>query len=67
MITCLGDKNCVFNRVLKKGKRGPSPGPTGFSAQLVKNPSAMQETWFDSWVKKIRWRRDRLPTRVFLG
>ena len=22
---------------------------------------------FDSWVRKIRWRRDRLPTRVFLG
>ena len=23
--------------------------------------------WFDSWVKKICWRRDRLPTLVFLG
>ena len=23
--------------------------------------------WFDSWVRKIRWRRDRLPTPVFLG
>ena len=22
---------------------------------------------FDSWVQKIRWRRDRLPTPVFLG
>ena len=22
---------------------------------------------FDSWVGKIRWRRDRLPTPVFLG
>ena len=21
----------------------------------------------DSWVRKIRWRRDRLPTPVFLG
>ena len=27
----------------------------------------MQETRFDSWVGKIRWRRDRLPTPVFLG
>ena len=36
-------------------------------AQLVKNPPAMQETWFDSWVWKIHWRRDRLPTSVFLG
>ena len=23
--------------------------------------------WFDSWVRKIRWRRDRPPTLVFLG
>ena len=23
--------------------------------------------WFDSWVGKIRWRRDRLPTPVFWG
>ena len=38
-------------------------------AQLVKNPPAMQETlvWFDSWVGKICWRRDRLPSPVFLG
>ena len=36
-------------------------------AQLVKNPPAMQETRFDSWVRKIPWRRDRLPTPVFLG
>ena len=35
-------------------------------AQLVKNLPAMQETWFDSWVRKILWRRDRLPTPVFL-
>ena len=23
--------------------------------------------WFNSWVGKIHWRRDRLPTSVFLG
>ena len=23
--------------------------------------------WFDSWVGKIRWRREWLPTPVFLG
>ena len=36
-------------------------------SQLVKNPPAMQETpvWF--LVGKILWRRDRLPTPVFLG
>ena len=36
-------------------------------AQLVENPPAMEETWLNSWVGKIRWRRDRLPTPVFLG
>ena len=36
-------------------------------AQLVKNPPAMQETPGDTWVGKIRWRRDRLPIPVFLG
>ena len=36
-----------------------------FVAQLVKNPPAMRETWFDPWVGKIPWRRERLPTPVF--
>ena len=27
----------------------------------------MQETQFDSWVRKICWRRDRLPTPKLLG
>ena len=35
--------------------------------QLVKNPPAMQETWFSSSFGKICWRRDRLPTPVSLG
>ena len=34
---------------------------TSLIAQLVKNPPAVQETGFTSWVRKIRWRRDRLP------
>ena len=36
-------------------------------AHLVKNPPAMQETLvrFLDW--KIHWRRDRLPTPVFLS
>ena len=37
-----------------------------FVAQLVKNLLAMRETWFDPWVGKIHWRRERLPTSVFL-
>ena len=36
-------------------------------AQLVKNPRAMQRPRFNSWVGTIHWKRDRLPTLVFLG
>ena len=37
-------------------------------AQLVKNPHAVQERpGFNSWIGKIPWRRDKLPTPVFLG
>ena len=36
-------------------------------AQLVKNSPAVQETRFNSWVGKIRWRRDGLPTPLLLG
>ena len=34
-------------------------------AQLVKNLLATQETWVQSLVGKIPWRRGRLPTPVF--
>ena len=33
---------------------------------MVKNPLAMQETWFNPWVGEIPWRRDWQPTPVFL-
>ena len=36
-------------------------------AQLVKNPPAMRRPRFNAWVGKSPWRRDRLPTQVFLG
>ena len=36
-------------------------------AQLVKYPLAIRRPWFSSWAGKILWRRDRLPTPVFLG
>ena len=36
-------------------------------AQLVKNPTAVWETWIQSLGGKIYCRRDRLPTPVFLG
>ena len=34
-------------------------------AQLVKNLPAVQEIWVQSWVGKIPWRRERLPTPAF--
>ena len=40
---------------------------SSLTAQLVKNPPAIRRSRFDSWVRKILWRRDRLPTPVFLG
>ena len=36
-------------------------------AQLVKNLPAVQETWVQSLVGKIPWRRERPPTPEFLG
>ena len=33
---------------------------------MVKNLSAMQETGFDTWVRKIPWRREWQPTPIFL-
>ena len=37
---------------------------TSHIPQLVKNPPTIR---FDSWISKIHWRRDRLPTPVYLG
>ena len=33
-------------------------------AQLVKTPPAVQNTWFDPWVGKIPWRRERLNSSI---
>ena len=37
-----------------------------FVAQTMKNLPTMQETRFDPWVRKIHWRREWLPTPVFM-
>ena len=33
---------------------------------MVKNLTALQETGFDPWIRKISWRREWLPTPEFL-
>ena len=38
-----------------------------YLAQLVKNRLQSRRPQFDPWVGKIYWRRDRLPTPVFVG
>ena len=38
---------------------------TPLVAQLVKKPPAMHETWIQSLIGKIPWRRQSLPTPVF--
>ena len=39
----------------------------GLSGSSAGEESASRRAWFDSRVGKIHWRRDRLPTSVFLG
>ena len=41
----------------------------GFPDSSARNESTcnVADPWFDSWVKKFPWSRDRLPTPVFLG
>ena len=56
-----------FNKDSGQYKLLLQPHSTVLVAQLVKNPPAMQETWVQPWIGKIPWRRDRLPTPVFLG
>ena len=35
-------------------------------AQMVKNLPACRRPGFDLWVRKVPWRREQLPTLVFL-
>ena len=60
-----------FNQKCKKKKScyvGCIPVKiTEMHTQLVKNPPAMKETLVCSLGRKIHWRRERLPTLVFLG
>ena len=35
-------------------------------AQMVKNPPAVLEIWFNPWVRRMPWRREWLPAPIFL-
>ena len=53
--------NC--GRYLKNGNKLPIMSYwASVVAQLVKNPPACERPGFDSWVGKIPWRQERLPT-----
>ena len=40
----------------------------GFTGSSAGQESACsRRPWFNPWVRKIPWRRDRLPTSVFIG
>ena len=58
---------CILAFALVKYRQGIQKRGASLVAQLVKKPSSIQETQFSSWVRKIPWRRDRLPPPVFLG
>ena len=51
-----------FSFILGYHERGFSDSSIGKKIHLQ-----CRRPWFDSWVGKISWRRDRLPTQVFLG
>ena len=44
----------------------PYPLPRPMEAQVVNYPLQYKRPGFDPWVRKIPWRRARLPTPVFL-
>ena len=58
--TCLGDRTTRFCNFPIYGVRLP----WCFSWSRIH--LQCRRPWFNSWVRKIHWRRDRLPTPVFL-
>ena len=68
-----GQQNLEFWKAVFKEDRqikaevfNDDKGRASLVVQTIKNLSAMQETWVDPWVRKIPWRREQLPTPVFL-
>ena len=57
----------AWSRGYKSDNVSPSVKLASLIAQLVKIHLQCRRPRFDSWVGKIRWRRNRLPTPVFWG
>jgi len=62
-------KGLVAGMELKGSLACPTSCPPHCSPGSSAGKECLQcmRPWFDSWVRKIPWRRDRLPTPVFLG
>ena len=59
---------CTENFWQKRDKDSHSiVGRAFLVAQLVRIRLQCRRPWFNSWVGKTPWRRDRLPTPVFMG
>ena len=70
--TCHGSSELLKLEFTTIGLWSPIKNPqrkegASLLAQSVKNPPASSRPWFNSWVRKIHWRSNRLPTPVFLG
>ena len=57
-----GKEKSGLSLVAFRARQGPWQG---FPAKEI--CLKCRKPWFNSWVGKIPWRRDRLPTPVFLG
>ena len=58
---------CFHLSSFQRFKFFPNYSGTSWVAQLVKNSPVMQETPIQFLGPEIPWRRDRLPTAIFLG
>ena len=61
-------KSCTISKTVElRIVKILKPCWVSLAAQLVKNLPECRRPQLDPWVRKILWRRDRLPTPVFLG
>ena len=64
---CILWSNAIFILITLCKLITPATLRASLVAHMVKNLPVMQETQVQSWVRKIPWRREWLPTSVFLS